>query len=136
MDQDAQHLRLLSIFHYVVAGLAFLCGCFPIIHVVIGAVIMLRPALFAGGSQPPPPALFGAMFLGIGLTIMLLAWLIAALIAAAGWFLAQRRHHLFCLVVAAVECMFMPFGTVLGVFAIIVLSRPAVQALFADPPGT
>jgi hypothetical protein len=35
-----------------------------------------------------------------------------------------------CFVVAAIECIFMPFGTVLGVFTIIVLSRPSVKALF------
>jgi len=32
--------------------------------------------------------------------------------------------------VAAVECIFMPFGTVLGVFTIIVLNRPSIKALF------
>lgn len=133
MNQDEQHLRLLSIFHYVVAGMAFFFGCFPIFHIVFGAVIMLRPDIFANGSQPPPPAFLGAFFMGIGLTIMFFAWLMAGLIAAAGWSMARRRHHLFCLVVAAVECMLMPIGTVLGVFSIIILSRPAVQAMFADP---
>ena len=32
---------------------------------------------------------------------------------------------------AAVECVFMPFGTVLGVFTIIVLMREPVKQLFA-----
>jgi len=31
---------------------------------------------------------------------------------------------------AGVECMFMPFGTVLGVFTIIVLMRPSVKEIF------
>ena len=38
-------------------------------------------------------------------------------------------HYLYCLVVAAVECMLVPFGTVLGVLTIIVLNRPSVKAL-------
>lgn len=135
MDQDAQHLRLLSIFHYVVAGITFLFGCFPVFHIAFGAMVLLRPDMFNGGENPPPPFL-GAMFVGVGLAIMLGIWFIAALMAAAGWFLAQRRYHLFCLVVAAVSCLFMPFGTVLGIFTIIILSRPSVQALFAAPPGT
>lgn len=133
MDQDAQHLRLLSIFHYVVAGLTFLFGCLPILHVAIGAAMLFRPDIFADGRQAPPPALFGGIFLGIGLAIMLGMWLFAGLMAAAGRCLAQRRHHLFCLVVAAVECLIPPYGTVLGVFTIIVLSRPAVLALFTAP---
>jgi hypothetical protein len=32
---------------------------------------------------------------------------------------------------AAIACMLMPFGTVLGVFTIIVLMRPSVKELFA-----
>lgn len=31
---------------------------------------------------------------------------------------------------AAVECMLMPFGTVLGVFTIVVLMRESVKKLF------
>jgi hypothetical protein len=31
---------------------------------------------------------------------------------------------------AAVECLFMPFGTVLAVFTLVVLLRPAVKQLF------
>ena len=33
---------------------------------------------------------------------------------------------------AGIECIFMPFGTVLGVFTIIVLMRPSMKELF-DP---
>jgi hypothetical protein len=33
---------------------------------------------------------------------------------------------------AAVACIFVPFGTVLGVLTIIVLTRPSVRALFDD----
>jgi hypothetical protein len=39
-----------------------------------------------------------------------------------------------CFVMACGECMFMPFGTVLGVFTILVLNRQSVKGLFA--PGT
>jgi len=33
-------------------------------------------------------------------------------------------------VMAAIECIFMPFGTVLGVFTIVVLARPSVKEMF------
>ena len=52
------------------------------------------------------------------------------LFVLAGRNLARRRRYLFCQVVAGVGCMFMPFGTVLGVFTLVVLSRPAVRNLF------
>ena len=43
---------------------------------------------------------------------------------------------MFCLVMGAVECVFMPFGTVLGIFTIIVLMRESVKPLFTpnNPP--
>ena len=65
---------------------------------------------------------------------ILAGWIFAGCLIAAGRHLQQRRRHTFCLVMAAVACMFMPFGTVLGVFSIIVLIRPSVKELFS--PGT
>jgi len=36
MDQEEQYLRLLSIFHYVVAGLTALFSCFALPHIAMG----------------------------------------------------------------------------------------------------
>ena len=46
-----------------------------------------------------------------------------------------RLLSIFHYAVAAIACMFMPFGTVLGVFTIIVLMRPSVKERFA-PAGS
>jgi len=59
-----------------------------------------------------------------------LGWTLAVCMLIAGRNLAKRRHHTFCLVVAAISCIFMPFGTILGVLTIIVLMRPSVKGLF------
>ena len=48
-------------------------------------------------------------------------------------FLVQRRNHRFCLVLAGVTCLFMPLGTILGVFTLIVLMRDSVQQSFQSP---
>ena len=40
MDDDIRQLDLLATFHYVVAGIIALCGCFPIIHLVVGICIV------------------------------------------------------------------------------------------------
>jgi hypothetical protein len=47
--------------------------------------------------------------------------------------LALRKRYSFVFVMACVECLFIPFGTVLGVFTIIVLSRESVRALLSRP---
>ena len=67
--------------------------------------------------------IFAATFIGIG-------WAFAGCLIAAGRFLTRRKHRLFCLVIGGVECIFMPFGTVLGVFTIIVLMRESVVLAF------
>jgi hypothetical protein len=126
-NTDAEHLRLLSIFHYVCAGMMALFACFPIFHLIMGLVFMFMPQRSSNGA---PTAVFGAIFVMFALFFILLGWITAGLIAWAGRCLSKRIHYTFCLVMAGIECMFMPFGTVLGVFTIVVLVRPSVKTLF------
>jgi hypothetical protein len=131
MNQDEEQLRLLSIFHYVCAGLAAFVACFPIIHLVIGMVLLLNPNLFATPNAQPHPEVFVAlMFVVMASVFIVLGWTFAACVAYAGRCLARRKKYTFCIVMAGVLCLFMPFGTILGVFSIIVLMRPTVKTLF------
>jgi hypothetical protein len=57
----------------------------------------------------------------------------AALMVVAGRFLAGRRRRDFCIVIAALACAITPFGTVLGVFTLVVPMRPSVQAMLETP---
>ena len=54
----------------------------------------------------------------------------AACVIAAGQFIRSRRRYWFVFVIACMQCAFFPFGTALGVFTVVVLSRPAVKQLF------
>jgi hypothetical protein len=137
MKQDEEHLRLLSIFHYVVAGLVALFALFPIFHLIFGLFMLLAPQKFAGhGQEQPPVALVGWIFVIFASVFITLGWTMAALILTTGRFLARHRHYQFCLVMAGIECLFMPFGTVLGVFTILVLVRESVKPLFGVNPPT
>ncbi len=123
MDNDEQYLKLLSVFHYVVGGLAALFACFPLIHFSIGIAMLV-------GAIDDAPKFIGLVFTMFAMLFILAGWALAICLIIAGRNLAQRRHYMFCLVVAAIACAFMPFGTVLGVFTIIVLMRPSVKELF------
>jgi len=46
-------------------------------------------------------------------------------------FLWQRRRRVFSFVVGGLNCLQIPFGTALGVFTIIVLSRDSVRELYS-----
>lgn len=133
MGDDAQQLKLLSIFHYVAAVLLAVVACIPVIHLCIGILMVTAPATMSGGGGQPPPAFLGWMFILIASVIILGGWTIAALMVLAGRFLARRERRVYCLVVAAVECVWTPFGTVLGILTLIVLIRPSVIELFKHP---
>ena len=130
IDQDAEHLKLLSIFHYVVGGMAALFACIPVIHVILGILLLAMPDKFGHGHDQPP-AFVGLLFIIIGGFIILLGWTLGGIIIVTGRSIAQRKRYTFCFVIACIECLFMPVGTVLGVFTILVLNRPSVKQLFA-----
>ena len=129
MTQDEEHLRLLSIFHYVVGGILGVFSLFPIIHLVVGLMFIFAPERMSDGGQPPPAFIGWFFVIGAG-TAILLGMTLAILVAVAGRCLARRRRHLYCTVIAAIECIFMPFGTVLGVFTLITLGKEPVKELF------
>ena len=133
--QDAEHLKLLAIFHYVLAGLSAVFGCFFIIHIVMGGM-MISGGMSGGGSGPPPPQEIGWLFIIGGCFAILMSWAMAVALFLAGRWLSARRNWTYCFVVACISCLSVPLGTALGVFTIIVLQRPSVKALFGRPlPG-
>ncbi len=121
-----KHLRLLSIFHYVVAGITALFSLFPVTHLVLGIMMIMG---FLEGQDPPPPFM-GWFFVIIASVLIFSGLAFAVLLVLAGRFLSRRSHYLYCLVLAGVSCIFMPFGTVLGIFTIITLMREETKKLF------
>jgi hypothetical protein len=134
MKQDEEHLRLLSILHYVVGGFAALFALFPIIHLVIGLMFIFAPKAFESKGESPP-AFLGWFFVIFAGMFIIAGWIFAGFVITAGRFLACHKHRLFCLVMAGIECAFMPFGTILGVFTIVTLMREPVKELFSASQG-
>ena len=128
MNNDEEHLRLLSMFHYIVGGITGLFSLFPIIHMALGLAIVLGK--FPQSKGDSAPAFVGWLFLILGAGFVLAGMSLAVCLAFAGKYLKLRRRHTFCTVVAAVSCSFMPLGTILGVFTLIVLQRPSVKQMF------
>jgi hypothetical protein len=140
MNRDEEHVQLLAIFHYVVAGLAALFSFFPLLYTTVGAIFIF--AARHGTAKPGedlPPEFLGWIFAALGSLFFLIAIAMAICILVAGRSLALRKGYSFALVMACIECLFVPFGTILGVFTIVVLSRESVRRLFstasAQAPG-
>jgi hypothetical protein len=127
--EDEDWLRMLSLGHYVIAGLEALAGFMPSLHLALG--VWLLTSEVAKSKNGAPAVLFGGFFTLLALTWMLLAWSLATCLVIAGRSLADRKRRTLCLVVAGAEAMLcIPFGTVLGMFTIIVLLRPEVRDVF------
>ena len=129
---DEQHLRALSICYYVLSSLSALSGC------VLASFAMFGVAIMAGamGDVPPEVAVFvGLIVVVLELALALLVWTMCALEFLTGRSLASRSRYGLCFVVSCIELMNFPFGTLLAVFTMIVLSRPSVRDLFAGIPA-
>ena len=128
MEADNEdHLRLLALFHYVVGGITAIFALFPLIHFTIGWFLLHAPPPKTG---EPPPAFIGYLFMAFGAGFFLLGECFAACVVVAGHCIRSRTRYWFVFVMACLQCAFFPFGTVLGVFTIVVLSRPSVKQLF------
>ena len=128
-EQDSEHLNLLATFHYVVAGLAALFACLPLIHLSVG-IAMVTGKIDNATGQDEIMGFAGWFFIAIASIFILSGWAFAICLALAGRFLAQRRRYTYCMVMAGISCLLMPFGTVLGIFTILVLLREPVKELF------
>lgn len=128
MSEDEDQLKLLSIFQYIYGGLSGLFACLPLIYIGMGVFVLLIPE--GANRRGDPPQFVGWLLIIAGSVAMAIGWAIAGCILASGRYLAQRKHRMFCLVMACIECVFVPIGTALGVFTIIVLSRDSVKQIF------
>lgn len=122
-----EHGRVLAIFYYIFGALTMACSSIFILHVIMGMM------LASGSWDNPgtgPPAAAGFFLSGIGLLAVAIGWCLGILMIVGGRFLATFRHHTFCIVAACLVCMNFPLGTILGVFTILWLVKPEVQAAF------
>ncbi len=133
MHTDDEQLQLLSVFHFVLAGIVSLVSLLPLIYLGMGLAMMSRLGVAGGpGGGELPPLFVGCLITTIGGLFLVAAVGYALSLFLAARYLAARRRHMFCVVVAAISCAFSPLGTVLGVFTLIVLYRPSVREQFAN----
>lgn len=131
VDRDEEHLRLLKIGYYILAGITALYSFLSLMFLLFGSLMYSSVMQTEAGSQLDPRSI-ALVFLGIAIAGLVLgfgsalsAWLVAVS-------LRDRRRRTFCIVVAASSCLYIPWGALIGVSTIIVLNRPAVKALFAE----
>lgn len=128
---DEEHLRLLSFFYYVSAGVTALFACIPIMHMLMGIMIIVVGESFGSDNGEVPTDFFGWFMVAIGGILVFGGWLIAFLKFLVARNINRRQHHVFCLIIAGISCMFIPYGTILGVMTLTVLLRKSVKPMFS-----
>lgn len=133
-DRDGEHLKILGIVYYVNAGIAAFASLFGLLYLGLGI-------LFASGVIPPDNGMRGdeakvmaMVFIIIGAFLSGLCLLFALLHFLAGRWLRTDTHRTFCFVIGCLNLINMPYGTLLGIFTILVLNRESVKVRFGGVP--
>jgi hypothetical protein len=138
--RDAEHLKLLSIFHFILAALGLFGIAFLAIHFAFMRSIFMNPEMWKNEKGGPPPEIFfNLMMWGYGfILVVILTGGVVNLLS--GLFIRKRRHRMFSIIIGGLNCLQVPIGTLLGVFTILILSRDSVRKIYevsgGSSPGT
>jgi hypothetical protein len=129
--QDVIQLKNLAIGFYVFGALQLLGGLLTIVYFVVAGVLaggaMASSSSSAGAGEA---AFLGGILLAVLVVTLLFAGGFGGLLMWAGRSLQTQRRHTLCMVAAVILCLSFPLGTILGVWTLIVLSKPQIRALF------
>ena len=130
IDRDQEHLRLLMWAYYLLAGTTGLAILLSIPFIMLGGMFM------STGLPVKGDPLAGTILFLIGLVVLTLGGTATLLTYLAGRYIGDRRNRIFCLILASLWCLQIPWGTAIGICTFAVLNRPGVKPMFehAHPP--
>ncbi len=128
LQRDREHLDTLSAFHYILCGLQCLGLVMMPLYAVYIYFVFISNALPLGSSPFPPEA--GWIIEGFLGVFFFLTVVWAVCLGLTGRDLRRRQHPTFCFVIACIQCIHVPLGTLLGIFTILVLQRESVKERF------
>lgn len=131
MNEDTRYLDLISLFHFIVAGMAGLFSCLPLFNLVIG-IPMLRGVPYALLQREyfSQQILAPLMFILLPTGMAVIGWMFAIAVALNGYYIKNRTWFKYCMVISSIELLFTPFGTILGVFSLVLMTKPNIRMLF------
>jgi len=131
---NEEHLRLLSIFHYIsgaitlFVSLIFLLQFFIFTFIFDEVMNSIMDIALVGNYDFDPEIFSLLVYLWMVLFSLFIAFGLAQILS--GKFLRAKKHRIFSFIVALINILFFPYGTILGVMTIIVLSRSSVMKLY------
>ncbi len=131
----AESLHLLVLAHYVLAAITALMTPLGLYLIFVGWGL-LHPARADAwtprrGQEMLDPVLWGTVFYLGGGALASLAIVHAGLIAYIGRQIARRRRRKLCLAFSVFDLTYVPLGTTLSVFTLLLLLNPAARDEFS-----
>jgi hypothetical protein len=147
-------LRLLSLGYYISGAIGAVFVSFLLFHLAFLLAFSFIPASQWNAPVPPsagvqhvsptpppkmgpsaaegqgPPVILFRIFAGVIGLIIVCGWTLGALTAYAGHCIKKRKHKLFIYIMAGINCIWIPYGTLLGIATILLFQWPEVQAEF------
>jgi hypothetical protein len=130
IDRDQEHLRILTMCYYLLAACTGFFSLLALLYVGFAA-IALSGVVAANQSSNADPRAIGYIFAAFGIAGFLFGMGMALLYYLVARGLRDHRWSTFCYAMAAISCLYIPFGTAIGVCTILVLNRPDVKRLFS-----
>jgi hypothetical protein len=130
--KDTEQMTLLVVFHFVFAVICLAGIGFLFLHYSIFHQFFANPDMWKGQKNAPPKELveFFKYFVWFYVVMGGLILIDLVLNVASAFCLMNRKGRMFSMVVAGLNCVQVPFGTALGVFTIVVLTRDSVRRMF------
>lgn len=126
---DYEHLKLLALGYKISAATTAFYSLFGLLYVFMGVIFgTVIPRTESAADKPP--AFIGWFFAVFGMAVFFGLVAMAALKLRAAICIQERRSRTFCTVIAAIGCVSVPYGTILGIFSFVVLGRPSVMRQF------
>jgi hypothetical protein len=126
----ATHVKIVAALFFVIAAFCFLMALFaPALLAFLGSVV---------GSTGEPEAGAAAIFLGLtGVVLSLVMVVLGLPYAICGYGLLKFRPwgRIMAIILAAIALTKVPFGTLIGIYALIVLFQKKTEELFVPTSG-
>jgi len=132
---DDEHLKLLSLFHYISGGLTLAFALF------IGAYLFLIFFVISLAGQQKEldpkfnealPEAFFTVLMTIFMVIFILGLLFGIAQIVSGRLIKLRQLRWFSFTLGIINLLNFPYGTILGIFTIIVLEKDSVNRQYLD----
>jgi succinate dehydrogenase/fumarate reductase cytochrome b subunit len=131
---DEEHLRLLSLFHYIAGGITLFVSFILLFQFLLLFVfwegLMQQYGEYRYTISNELDATFLTIFFYLWLVILLFVVTFGILEILSGRFIKLRKRRTFSFIIAIINLLSIPYGTLLGIMTIIVLSRNSVKEIY------